>query len=143
MNKRLVALDIGDKRIGVAASDALGITAQPIGVVTRASIVKDVDAILSLVPAAEIARFVVGLPLEMSGREGTQAARVRKFCDVLAARTGIEIVFQDERMTTVQSERMLIESGVRREKRRAVIDKLAATLILQAYLDAHTAREDA
>jgi putative Holliday junction resolvase len=142
VNKRIVGLDVGDKRIGVAVSDGLGLTAQPAGVIARVGTAKDIDAILALVPAAEIARFVAGLPLEMSGREGMQSKRVRAFCDALATRTGIEVVYQDERMTTVQSERMLIESGMRREKRRAVVDKLAATLILQAYLDARPSRED-
>jgi len=142
-NKRLVGIDVGDKRIGVAVSDGLGLTAQPVGTIARVGIAKDVDALLALVASHDIECFVAGLPLEMSGSEGHQAARVRKFCDALAARTGIRVVYQDERMTTVQSERMLIESGMRREKRRGVVDKLAATLILQAFLDARPAREDA
>lgn len=139
MNKRTVGLDVGDKRIGVAISDGLGMTAQPIGVVSRTSIVKDAEAILALVAGYEIDRFVAGLPIEMSGREGSQAARVRSFCERLAERTNIGVVYQDERMTSLQSERILIESGMRREKRRAVIDKLAATLILQAWLDTRSA----
>ena len=142
-NKRLVGIDVGDKRIGVAVSDGLGLTAQPVGTIARVGIAKDVDALVALVASYEIECFVAGLPLEMSGSEGHQASRVRKFCDALAARTSIRVVYQDERMTTVQSERMLIESGMRREKRRGVVDKLAATLILQAFLDARPAREDA
>jgi len=88
----------------------------------------------------DLTRVVAGLPLEMSGHEGNQARRVRAFCDALAARTGLEIAYQDERMTTRESERILVESGVRRAKRRKVIDKMAAVLILQAYLDAHGSR---
>jgi putative Holliday junction resolvase len=78
----------------------------------------------------------------MSGHEGTQAQRVRSFCDALA-NAGVEVVYQDERMTTVQSERLLIESGMRRNKRREVVDKMAAALILQAYLDAQPRGQDA
>jgi putative Holliday junction resolvase len=139
---RIAGLDVGDKRIGVAVSDGLGLTAQPIAVVQRSSLKEDVAKILEHLAAYRVTRVVAGLPLEMSGREGTQARRVRSFCDALA-NAGVEILYQDERMTTLQSERLLIESGVRRNKRREVVDKMAAALILQAYLDARPRNEGA
>jgi putative Holliday junction resolvase len=133
---RLGGLDVGNKRIGVAVSDGLGLTAQPVVVIERSSVKQDVAKIAATLAPYGVRRVVAGLPVEMSGREGEQARRVRAFCEALATATGLDVVYQDERMTTVQSERILVESGVRRGKRREVIDKLAATLILQAYLDA-------
>lgn len=132
---RLAALDVGDKRIGVALSDPLGIVAQPIGVVERRSQKADSAAIVALLDARPVDKVIVGLPLSMNGSEGEQADKVRHFAAFFAAHTGLEVVFQDERMTTVQGERMLIESGMRRERRRQVRDTVAATIILQAYLD--------
>lgn len=131
-------MDVGDKRIGVAVSDALALTAQPLGVVMRRSIAADCEAILSLAAEYDVRRVVAGLPLSMNGSEGEQAQRVRRFCDAFARTTGIEVLYEDERMTTAQSERMLIDSGMRRGRRREVIDKMAATLILQSYLDRTT-----
>jgi putative Holliday junction resolvase len=136
---RVAGLDIGDKRIGVAVSDALGITAQPVGVVERKSVRRDVEAVSAMLAPYGVTRVVAGLPLQMDGTEGTQAARVRAFGGALAA-SGLEVSYQDERLTTVQGERLLVESGMRREKRKTVIDKLAAVLILQAWLDANTGR---
>ncbi len=135
MNPRTAGLDIGDKRIGVAVGDGIGMTAHPLGVVERKSRKADVKAIMDLLSAYEIDKFVSGLPLNMDGSEGEQADRVRHFCGHLAADTGIEIVFQDERMTSMQSERVLIEAGLTRKKRRGKIDATASALILQAYLD--------
>jgi putative Holliday junction resolvase len=140
MTGRIAGLDVGEKRIGVAVSDGLGITAQPLGVIERSGTQSDITKLLALLSGYDVTRIVAGLPLEMSGREGSQVGRVRVFCDALAARAGIDDVYQDERMTTLESERILVESGVRRGKRRKVIDKMAAALILQAYLDAHAAR---
>jgi len=137
MTARLVGLDVGEKRIGVAVSDGLGMTAQPVGVVERKSLDKDAARILELVAEYQIECAVAGLPLQMDGDEGEQSARVRHFCAAFSKRTGIEVVYQDERLTSAQSERMLIDSGVRRGRRRQVIDKMAATLILQAYMDSH------
>jgi putative Holliday junction resolvase len=137
MSGRLIGLDVGEKRIGVAVSDGLGMTAQPVGVVERKSLDKDAARILELLGEYDIACAVAGLPLQMNGDEGEQAARVRHFCNAFSKRTQLEVVYQDERLTSAQSERMLIDSGVRRGKRRQVIDKMAATLILQAYMDSH------
>jgi putative Holliday junction resolvase len=136
----MAGLDVGDKRIGVAVSDGLGITAQPLGVIERSGVQSDITKLLALLSGYDVTRVVAGLPLEMSGHEGNQARRVRAFCDAVTARTGLEIAYQDERMTTRESERILVESGVRRDKRRKVIDKMAAVLILQAYMEAHGSR---
>jgi len=115
-------------------SDPLRITAQPLGVVERRSQKADTAAILALLDGNIVEKVVVGLPLMMDGSEGMQADRVRHFANFFTTHTGIEVVYQDERMTTVQGERILIESGVRRSKRRQVRDKVAAVIILQAYL---------
>lgn len=138
MIKRLLGLDVGDKRIGVALSDGLGMTAQPLGTVERKSLDKDSAAIMHMVAEHEVECAVAGLPLQMDGDEGRQSERVRHFCVAFTKRTGVDVVYQDERLTTAQSERMLIESGVRRGRRRQVIDKMAATLILQAYMDSQS-----
>lgn len=134
--QRIAALDVGDKRIGVAVSDALYMTAQPLGVVERHSVVADIGQIMVLLGDYDVGRIVAGLPLQMDGAEGRQAQRVRTFCERLGEETTIEIVYQDERLTSVEGERVLIDSGATRRRRRQVLDKIAAVLILQAYLDA-------
>jgi putative Holliday junction resolvase len=137
---RTLGLDVGDKRIGVAISDPLGWTAQPLTVIHRVGIVKDVAALREATKGIEVERVVAGLPLELNGNEGTQAARVRRFCQALAEATGVEVVYQDERLTTVQSRRLLESAGVRREQRKGVLDKMAAALILQSWLDGQAHR---
>jgi putative Holliday junction resolvase len=137
---RTLGLDVGDKRIGVAVSDPMGWTAQPLTVIERVGVAKDVAALRAATKDLEVDRVVAGLPLGMDGTEGTQAARVRRFCEALAAATGLEVVYQDERLTTVQSERLLESAGVRRERRRDVVDKMAAALILQSWLDGQAHR---
>lgn len=134
--QRTVGLDIGDRRIGVAVSDGLGLTAQPLGVVRRQSAKTAISAIMELLSNYDVGSFVAGLPLNMNGSEGTQADRVRHFCDKLKADTGIPVIFQDERLTSAQGERVLIEAGMRRNKRRDILDITASVLILQSHLDA-------
>ena len=137
MQKRKIGLDIGDVRIGVAVSDLLGITANPRETYVR----KKGDAASDVAYFCEYAKmedadaFVLGLPINMDGTEGARAEVTREFGDALAAASGLEVIYQDERLTTVSAERMLIEADVRREKRKQVVDKIAATLILQSYLD--------
>jgi putative Holliday junction resolvase len=137
MSGRLAALDVGDKRIGVAVSDGLGLTAQPLGTVERRSMKADCAAIRQLLADYEIEKVVAGLPLGLSGAEGEQADRVRHFCERFTLETGWEVVFQDERLTSAQGERMLLEAGMRRGRRREVLDRVAAALILQGWLDSH------
>ena len=135
MVKRSAGLDVGDRRIGVAVSDPLALTAQPVGVVERSKLALDIAKVMGLLADYPLERFVLGLPLQLDGREGTQAERIRKFGNALEKATGLSVVYQDERLTTVQGERVLVDAGMSRVRRRGVIDKLAAVLILQAYLD--------
>src|SRR5262245_7242966 len=131
---RIAALDVGDARVGVAVSDELGITAQGVGVVRRVGGRRDLEAIADVLRPYAPDRLVVGLPLNMSGAEGPQAARVRAFANDVATHLGLPLEFWDERLTTVAAERTLLEADVSRRRRREVIDKVAATLILQGYL---------
>ncbi|RPF46910.1 putative Holliday junction resolvase [Thermodesulfitimonas autotrophica] len=131
---RFLGLDVGDRTIGVALSDPLGITAQGLTVLERGSINDDVAKILSLVAAHDVCEVVVGLPRSLNGRVGPQARKVLEFAARLE-KEGLAVKLWDERFSTRAAERHLIAADVRREKRRRVIDKLAAVLILQNYLD--------
>ena len=133
---RVMALDVGDVRIGVAVSDLMGIIANPLETYTRkGDITRDVNYIVQLAKAHEVSLFVSGLPLELNGLENEQTRKTREFVDALTAATDIPVKFMDERFTTLSAERVLIEGNVRRENRKKVIDKVAATIILQNYLD--------
>jgi putative Holliday junction resolvase len=136
--ERVMGLDVGGKRIGVAVSDELGLIATPVGFVTRGA--RDRDELRKLVARWGVARLVVGLPTGLSGREGPQAAEVRAFADALAADLGLPLAYWDERLTTAIAERALIESGRRRERRKEQIDAVAAAVMLQSYLDAEAGR---
>ncbi len=131
--KRILGVDIGDKRIGIAASDMLGMTAQGIETYTRTG---EGDARYIAEKAKEMGAdtIVAGLPLNMNGTEGPAVEKVRAFMDEVKA-LGLSVVFQDERLTTVSAERTLLEADMSRKKRRKVIDKLAAVYILQAHMD--------
>ena len=133
--KRVLCLDVGEKRIGVAVSDPLGFTAQGVETIFTKGEAHDRARVVELLNAYETDRLLVGLPRSMDGREGFQAERVRAFCAGFSA-LGFDLRFQDERLTSVSATRTLIEGNVRREKRKQVIDKLAATYILQGFLDA-------
>ena len=133
---RVMALDVGDVRIGVAVSDLMGIIANPLETYTRkGDITRDVNYIVQLAKAHEVSLFVSGLPLGLNGLENEQTRKTRDFVDALTAATDIPVKFMDERFTTLSAERVLIEGNVRRENRKKVIDKVAATIILQNYLD--------
>jgi putative holliday junction resolvase len=131
---RIAALDVGEARIGVAVSDELGITAQGVGVIRRVGGRRDLEALAALLAPYAPTRLVVGLPLDMRGAEGKAAARVRAFAERVAEHLALPLEFWDERFTTVAAERALLEADVSRERRREVVDKVAATLILQGYL---------
>jgi putative Holliday junction resolvase len=135
---RIAALDVGEARIGVAVSDELGITAQPVGVVHRVGGRRDLDALAEMLAPYAPERLVVGLPLGLRGDEGPQAIRVRAFATKVGERLGLPVEFWDERLTTVAAERVLIEADVGRRRRRDVVDKMAASLILQGYLASRT-----
>jgi putative Holliday junction resolvase len=130
----IAALDVGDVRIGVAVSDELGITAQGVGVVRRVGGKRDLVAIADILSPYAPERLVVGLPLNMDGTEGTQAARVRTFATTVAQHLGLPLEFWDERLSTVAAERALLEADLSRRRRRELVDKVAATIILQGYL---------
>ena len=133
---RKLALDVGDVRIGIATSDIMGIIASGYETYVRKGGNADYEYIAAFVKAHDVDEVVVGLPVNMDGTEGARAELTRAFAEELKAYLGdVPVRFQDERLTTVQAERMLIQGGVRREKRKKVIDKVAATLILQAFLD--------
>lgn len=131
-----MGLDVGTKTVGVAVADELGITAQPITVIRRSNLKADLAELIRLAEDREVDRFVLGLPLNMDGSEGPRALATRKFGDALAKASNLTIIYQDERLTTVAAERSLLEADVSRSKRREVIDQVAASLILQGWLDA-------
>ncbi len=133
--KRLLGLDIGNKTIGVSVSDPLGITAQGVTTIKRASKVEDVEALKALIDKYDVDKLIVGLPKNMNNTLGFQAKRTMNYADYLKEALNMEIVYVDERLTTSGAEAVLIEGGVRRENRKKHVDKLAATLILQMYLD--------
>lgn len=133
---RVMALDFGDARIGIAMSDIMKIIANGYETYKRVGEEQDLKYIAALVKPNLVDEIVFGLPINMDGTEGDRVVRTREFAEKLGGLVpDVKIVFQDERLTTVTGERMLIEAGVRREKRKGVIDKIAATIILQQYLD--------
>ncbi|MGE5380408.1 MAG: Holliday junction resolvase RuvX [Methylocystaceae bacterium] len=133
---RLMGLDVGDKRIGVAVSDLLMLTAQPVTVIERKGMERDLAAIDRLCKQYEVEKLVVGLPLNMNGTLGPKAHQVQEFGHLVAGNLDLLIEFFDERLTTKQAENVLIQADVSRSRRREVIDKLAAVNILQTYMDA-------
>ena len=134
--QRILALDVGDKRIGVAVSDPLGYTAQGLETYSRQdTLEQDVAYILALAQKYKPVRLLFGMPRNMDGSYGFQSEKVRAFADAVLASWDGEYDFYDERLTTVAAERMLVDADVSRKKRRKVIDKLAAVVILQGYLE--------
>ena len=135
---RIMGLDYGTKTVGVAVSDPLGITAQAVETVTRKDenkLRKTLARIESLATEYGVEKFVIGFPKHMINDIGERAEKALEFGEMLKRRTGIEIVMWDERLTTVEAERTLMESGVRRENRKQYVDQIAAVFILQGYLD--------
>ena len=132
---RVLGIDYGTKRHGVAISDPLGITAQPVGVVETKRGDPGIEEIAAIVTEREVERIVVGLPLHMDGRPGDHHDEVLDFCRKLGERTGLPVETIDERLTTVQAERALAEGGLSRKKRKARVDLMAAQLLLQTWLD--------
>lgn len=133
--ERILGLDVGDKTIGVAVSDLLLLTAQGITTIRRESKKKDFKALEDLINEYKIKKVVVGLPKNMNGSLGPQSEKTMKFAKKLKNKFDVEIIYIDERLTTVSAERVLIEGDMRRSKRKKVIDKVAAVFILQSYLD--------
>ena len=142
---RILGLDFGSKTVGVAVSDPLGITAQPVEIVRRKSESKLRQTLARIEELAKEYRaesFVLGLPKNMNNTDGERVEKTKAFGEMLERRTGLPVHYWDERLTTVAAEQILMESGVRRENRKAVIDKVAAGLILQGYLDCLKTKEN-
>jgi len=131
--RRLVALDVGERRVGVAVSDELWLVASPVESVDMKR--DGMDRLVALIERYDPERIVIGLPIGMSGREGPQAAATRAFAQQLRDRIDLPIVFWDERLTTFMADQSLIEAGHRRARRKQHVDAVAAALILQSYLD--------
>jgi len=134
-NRRILALDLGKKRIGIAISDPLGITAQGLPNLNRTNKRSDLAALGELAREREVGLFLMGNPINMRGTEGRQSGWVREFGSALEARTGLPVKFWDERLTSVEAGRVLRSSGISIEKRAAAVDRLSAVILLQSYLD--------
>ena len=132
---RILALDMGTKRIGIAVSDELELTAQGVDVLTRAGRSKDFARMREIIENYSPYLLIVGMPLNMDGTSGESARQALAFADSLKDKFGIPVETWDERLTTVSSERILLEADISRQKRKKVIDKVAAILILQSFMD--------
>jgi putative Holliday junction resolvase len=133
---KIMGIDYGLKRIGIAITDLLRIIARPFDIIKNVSLKKNVLKILEIAKNNDVSVIVLGLPLNMNGTEGGMAETVRKFIEEIKFLSNIEVTTVDERLTTVQAERMLIgEADISRERRKGLKDKIAAALILQTYLD--------
>ncbi|HEU5401413.1 MAG TPA: Holliday junction resolvase RuvX [Terriglobales bacterium] len=138
---RLMALDVGSRTIGLAVSDPLGITAQGLETIRRKNKRTDLAALKSVIEQYGVSEMVVGLPLRMSGQEGTQAEKMREFVGVLEKEFGLPVHLMDERLTSVEANRVLRESEMSIRKRAGAVDRLAAVLILQNFLELQKSRE--
>jgi len=135
---RLLGIDVGERRIGVAVSDAGQMVSSPLALVMRGP--QELQELADLVRAHDAVELVAGLPTGMSGREGPQAAGVRMFAEAAAEALDLPLSYWDERLTSIQAERSLIESGRRRQQRKELIDAVAASIMLQGFLDARADR---
>ena len=130
-----MALDYGEVRIGIAFSDLLQTIASPFETYKRKSLLEDLKFFKNLAKEKEVCKIVLGYPVNMDGTKGERALKTEKFGEELSKETGLAIEFIDERLTSVEAEEILINSNVRREKRKQIIDKVAAALILESYLN--------
>jgi len=131
-----LALDLGRKRIGLALSDPLGITAQGLPTLERTNLREDIAALWQLATEREVGLILMGFPLHMSGHEGKQTDYTREFATKLGERTGLPIRFWDERLTTVAANRVLRDSGISIAKRAKAVERLSAQILLESFLDA-------
>lgn len=132
---RIMALDVGSRTIGIACSDALLMTAQGIETIRRTSLENDFNRLRELISEYEVHELVVGMPKNMNGTKGDRAEKTEEFVKKMKAVIDLPVTFWDERLSTVMAERQLIAADVSRKKRKGVIDKMAAVVILQGYLD--------
>ncbi len=133
----MLGVDYGDARIGVATCDELEILATARDTIRSESMRKNIDAIAAIAKAENAERIVVGLPLNMDGSEGARASKTRSFGKVLEKVSGIEVVYFDERLTSVEADERMDEANVRKSKRKGLVDRIAAAIILQSYLDSY------
>lgn len=132
---RVLGLDYGEKRIGLAVSDEMGITAQGIPTLTRRSLERDLAALEMIIEQYAVEKIVIGYPLRLDGTAGIQCEKVDRFAAILERRFALPVLRWDETLTTSRAEEILTETKVRRKKRKSVVDKLAAMILLQDYLD--------
>ena len=132
---RTAGLDVGERTIGIAVSDLLGITAQGLDTVRRSDLETDLEQVVNIVKDYEVNLVVIGLPKNMNNTLGPSADRAREFGEELSKRVDVKIKYWDERLTTVSAQRTLLEGDVSRKKRKQVVDKIAAVMILQNYMD--------
>ena len=132
---RIMALDVGSRTIGIACSDALLMTAQGIETIRRTSLENDFNRLRELISEYEVHELVVGMPKNMNGTKGDRAEKTEEFVEKMKAVIDLPVTFWDERLSTAMAERQLIAADVSRKKRKGVIDKMAAVVILQGYLD--------
>ncbi len=140
---RILSLDVGEKRVGMALSDALGIIAQQLDTLVRRNEESDFKRIREIIEERGVTEIVVGLPLNMDGTAGPKAEEINRFVEKLKAECDVPVKIWDERLTTRQANRLLIEADISRKKRKKLDDKLAAQLILQSYLDSISVNKDA
>ena len=133
--KRIMGVDYGDKRIGIALTDLMQIIASPLEVYQNKTLKEDIDYICKIIKDNDVEKVVFGLPLNMDGSEGDRAKITKKFASLVAQQTNAEIVFQDERLSSIEADEILIKCNVKREKRKKLIDKLSACIILESYLN--------
>jgi len=131
----VLALDVGDRRIGVAASDPTGTLASPLTTIERTDEASDIESVQHLVLEHEATEIVVGMPFSLSGRRGCQARKVEEFTQALSGHTAIPVISVDERLSSVEAERMIRASGKRPSREKPLVDAVAAAVILQSYLD--------
>lgn len=135
---RIMGLDYGAKTVGVAISDEMLLTAQPVETIKReraGKLRQTLARIETLMKEYDVEKVVIGLPKKLNNEEGDRCDKTREFGDMVERRSGLEVIYQDERLTTVAADAVLAEGGVRRENRKEYIDKVAASIILQGYLD--------
>jgi putative pre-16S rRNA nuclease len=134
--QRILGLDVGLRRIGLAISDSLGITAQGLETLQRQNKRRDLDRLRAIIQKYDIAEIVVGYPLRMSGAEGTQAVKIKQFAEELKKRFHLPVHLWDERLTSAEANRVLRQSEISIERRAAAVDRMAAVLILQNWMEA-------
>jgi len=132
---RILGIDYGDKRIGLSVCDELGLTAQGLATIVRKDMERDIEAIAEYIREYNIEKIVIGYPVMLDGTEGIQCEKVNNFADIIGSKFSLSVIRWDESLSTKEAERILIEADMSRKKRKRVVDKLAAIIILQGYLD--------